>query len=158
MTMRLGVKGGRKTTVFVLAAVSITILAAGLLVPLSTPRITTNQMRAAHSIRQLIAAERQYASEFPAIGFTCDLHKLRDAGLIDGVLASGEKAAYRYKIEGCISQGRVSKFSLIAQPTIAGVTGKFTFCASEEVVLWYRENSVQEDCLRGRVRWKNPDR
>lgn len=92
------------------------------------------------------------------MGFTCDLHRLRDAGLIDVVLASGEKGAYLYKIEGCGELGRVSKFSLIAQPNVAGVTGKLTFCANEEGVLWYGENSSQEDCLRGRVPWKKPDR
>jgi len=152
MAIRIAAAFTTSTTLLVVA-----ILGAALLVPLSTPRIIVNQIRAANSTRQLITAERQYATRFPAMGFTCDLHRIRDAGLIDAVLASGEKGAYLYKIEGCSEPGRVSKFNLIAQPTIAGVTGKFVFCANEEGVLWYRESS-QEDCLRARVPWKKPDR
>jgi len=61
------------------------------------------------------------------------------------------------KIEGCGELGRVSKFNLIAQPIIAGVTGKFVSCANEEGVIWYIDSSL-EDCLRLRVPWKKLDR
>src|SRR6266571_1171149 len=45
----------------------------GAIAPLSHPRIPMNHTRTAHSVVQLIAAERQYAARFPAEGFnaTC---------------------------------------------------------------------------------------
>jgi hypothetical protein len=46
--------------------------------PLSHPRIPMNHMRAANSSVQLIAAERQYATRFPATGFICDRAKCND--------------------------------------------------------------------------------
>ena len=82
----------------VLLAVCGVILVIGAMAPLSQPRIPMNHRRAAHSAFQLIAAERQYAARFPPAGFTCDLPQLEQAGFVDKVLASGERAGYHYEL------------------------------------------------------------
>ena len=99
-----------------LLATCCLMIVIGAIVPLSQPRIPMNHMRAAHSSVQLIAAERQYAERFPAIGFTCDLRQLAQAGLIDTVLASGDKAGYHYELQGCNTTATASVFSFTAVP------------------------------------------
>src|SRR5678810_999602 len=80
----------------------------GAIAPLCQPRIPMNHMRTAHSVVQLIAAERQYAARFPAVGFTCDLRQLAQSGMVDEVLASGEKAGYQYELHGCDATSSVA--------------------------------------------------
>src|SRR5436190_20233181 len=125
----------------------------GAVVPLSQPRIPMNHMRAANSSVQLIVAERQYATRFPATGFTCDLRQLAQAGLVDTVLASGDKAGYHYELHGCSTTGTASVFSFSAVPIAQDRTGKFAFCANQEGVLWYAGNGSTHDCFRTRARW-----
>jgi hypothetical protein len=106
-----------------LAACCVMIVIGGI-VPLSQPRIPMNHMRAANSSVQLIAAERQYTTRFPATGFTCDLGQLAQAGLVDTVLASGDKAGYHYELHGCNTTGTASVFSFTAVPIAPDRTGK----------------------------------
>src|SRR5438309_632549 len=101
------------------------------------PRMPMNHMRAANSSVQLIAAERQFATRFPATGFICDLRQLGQAGLVDTVLASGDKAGYHYELHGCNTTGTASVFSFTGVPKAQDRTGKFAFCANQEGVLWY---------------------
>lgn len=95
-----------------------------------------NHMRAAHSAFQLIAAERKYAARFPAAGFTCDLRQLGEAGIVDKVLASGERAGYHYELHGCNTNAAVAAFSLSAVRIAQGELASSLFCASHEGVLW----------------------
>ena len=125
----------------------------GAIPPLSQPRIPMNHMRAANSSVQLIVAERQYATRFPATGFTCNLRQLAQAGLVDTVLASGDKAGYHYELHGCNAAGTASVFSFSAVPIAQDRTGKFAFCANEEGVLWYAGNGSTDECFRTRARW-----
>src|SRR6266567_4347088 len=135
-----------------LAACSVMIV-IGAIVPLSQPRMPMNQMRAANSSVQLIAAERQYATRFPATGFTCDLRQLAQAGLIDTVLASGDKAGYHYELHGCNTTRTPSVFSFTAVPIAQDRTGKFAFCVNQEGVLWYAGGGSTDECFRARARW-----
>jgi len=136
-----------------LSAVCCAMIVIGATVPLSQPRIPMNHMRAANSSVQLIAAERQYATRFPATGFTCDLRQLAQAGLVDTVLASGDKAGYHYELHGCNTNGTASVFSFSAVPIAQDRTGKFAFCANQEGVLWYAGDGSTEKCFRARARW-----
>jgi hypothetical protein len=125
----------------------------GAIAPLSHPRIPMNHMRAANSSVQLIAAERQFATRFPATGFICDLRQLGQAGLVDTVLASGDKAGYHYELHGCNATGTASVFSFTAVPKAQDRTGKFAFCANQEGVLWYASGGSTDECFRARARW-----
>jgi hypothetical protein len=132
---------------------SCVIAVIGAIVPLAQPRIPMNHMRAAHSAVQLIAAEQQYAARFSAAGFTCDLRQLGQAGVVDKVLASGEKAGYHYELHGCNTTANVAAFSLAALPIAQGRTGKFAFCANQEGVVWYAAGGSIDECFRARIRW-----
>lgn len=138
-----------------LAVVAISIAVA--LVPLSQPRIPYNHIRAAHWTGHLIAAEHQYAASLPSVGFTCDLPRLAEAGLIDKVLASGDRSGYHYELRDCGTTATVAAFAAVASPTKAGITGKFAFCGNQEGVLWYSDNGSADDCLHRRVRWAKED-
>jgi hypothetical protein len=71
-----------------LLAICCVMVVIGAFIPMSEPRIPLNHMRTAYWVLKLIAAERQYSERFPAVGFTCDLHQLEQAGIVDKVLAS----------------------------------------------------------------------
>jgi hypothetical protein len=147
-----------KRVAFVLvAACAIIIVLAALMLPLSHRRIPMNHMRAAHWTRQLITAEHQYAAKFPAIGFTCDLPQLEKAGVVDKVLASGERSGYRYELGGCSTSPTARLFTVSAVPLSAGITGKLVFCANEEGVLWYANSGSSDECLRARRNWVKAD-
>lgn len=139
-----------------LFALCCLMIVIGVLTPMSQPRIPLNHMRTADSSIQLISAERQYAARFPALGFTCDLRQLEHAGLIDSVLASGEKAGYHYELNGCDTKATASAFSFTAVPKAQDKTGKFAFCANQEGVLWFANGGV-EQCFKARTTWTKSD-
>lgn len=138
---------------WILAAVCAVFIVIGAIVPLSQPRIPMNHIRAVHSSVQLIAAERQYAARFPGACFTCDLRRLSGAGLVDAVLASGDKAGYHYELQGCNTTQTSSLFSFTAVPIAQDRTGKFAFCANQEGVLWYADGGSTDECFRAQTRW-----
>ncbi len=149
-------KFARNAALFSVAVIAI-IVAVAALMPLSQPRIPMNHTRAAHWTRHLVAAERQYAARFPAGGFTCNLQRLAEAGLIDKVLASGDKSGYRYELRNCGTSGKVAAFTMAAVPTKAGTTGVFAFCANEEGVVWYAEDGSADGCLQRQLKWTKTD-
>jgi hypothetical protein len=146
-----------RNAVFISFAVIAILLAVAGLMPLTQPRISYNHVRAAHWTRQLIRAEHDYAGSFPLVGFTCDLRRLAEAGLIDEVLASGDKSGYRYELRGCGATGTVAAFGVAALPIKAGTTGKFAFCGNQEGVLWYADDGSADDCFHHRVKWTMAD-
>jgi len=129
----------------------------GAFIPMSEPRIPLNHMRTAHWVLKLIAAERQYAERFPAAGFTCDLHQLEQAGIVDKVLASGVRAGYRYELHGCGATAPISEFAVSAVPITPGRTGDFAFCMNQEGVLWYSKGGLADECFKARSRWPKSD-
>ena len=133
-----------------LLAACCVMLVIGAIVPMSEPRIPLNHMRTAHWVVQLISAERQFAERFPAAGFTCDLHQL---GLVDKISGLGEKAGYRYELQGCDGTAPVSAFSVSAVPTIPGRTGEFAFCANQQRVVWYAKGGSADECFKARTSW-----
>jgi hypothetical protein len=147
----------RRVSIIALLAACCAILVIAAIAPLSHPRIPMNHMRTAHSVVQLIAAERQYAARFPAAGFTCDLRQLAQSGMVGKVLASGEKAGYQYELHGCDATASVAAFSVSAVPIAQGRTGEFAFCANQEGVLWYAGGGSADECFRARTRWNKSD-
>src|SRR3954471_24101921 len=99
-----------------LLAACCVIFVVGALVPMSEPRIPLNHLRTAHGVFELTSAERQYAEQFPATGYTCNLHQLKQLGIVDNVLGSGERAGYRYEMHGCGTTLPASVFSISAVP------------------------------------------
>ena len=107
---------------------------------------------------QLIAAEREYAASFPEEGFTCDLHQLAQAEIVDSKLASGEKAGYHYEVHGCdVTASKAAAFSVSAVPIAQGKTGELAFCANQEGVLWYAPGGSADECFKARSRWTQSD-
>jgi hypothetical protein len=157
-TKREGTAKSARSAVFISFAAIAIIVAVVVLVPtLDQPRIPYNHLRAAHWTRHLIAAEHHYAGSFPLVGFTCDLRRLAEAGLVDKVLASGDKSGYHYELRGCSTTTTVVAFAVAALPTKAGITGQFAFCGNQEGVVWYADNGSADHCLHQRVRWTKAD-
>src|SRR5450631_1437222 len=157
-SQRDGTTKSARSPVFISCAVIAIIVAAAVLVPrLDQPRIPYNHFRAAHGTRRLIAAEHRYPGSPSSVGFTCDLHRLAEAGLIDKVLVSGDRFGYHYELQGCGTTATVVAFAVVALPTKPEITGKFAFCGNQEGVLWYADNGLAEDCLHQRVRWTKAD-
>jgi hypothetical protein len=140
-----------------LLAVCCVIVLIGATVPLSQPRIPMNHRRAANSSLELIVAERQFATRFPATGFTCELPQLARLGLIDKVLASGDKAGYHYELHGCNTTATAPAFSFTAVPIVQDKTGKFAFCGNQEGVLWHARSGSTDECFRVRAGWAESD-
>jgi hypothetical protein len=147
----------RRGSIIALLAICCAILVIAAVAPLAHPRIPMNHMRTAHSVIQLMAAERQYAARFPAAGFTCDLRQLAKSGMVDTLLASGEKAGYQYELHGCGATASTAAFSVSAVPTVQGRTGEFAFCGNQEGVLWYAGGGSADECFRVRTRWNKSD-
>ena len=146
-----------RVSIIALFAACCAILVIAAIAPLSHPRIPMNHMRTARSVVQVIAAERQYAARFPVAGFTCNLRQLAQSGMVDKVLASGEKAGYQYDLHECDTIASVAAFSVSAVPIAQGRTGEFAFCANQEGVLWYAGGGSADECFRARTRWNKSD-
>ncbi len=86
------------------------------LFPPVASRIELNQFRAVHSLRELHTAEGAFAARNVRLGFTCDLSQLSDAVLIDGVLAGGDKAGYRFWLTDCATDANGAVISYQPMP------------------------------------------
>jgi type II secretory pathway pseudopilin PulG len=73
-----------------------------------------------------------------------DLRTLGSEGLIDSVLASGQKGGYEFRSEPVLSGGSEPKFDTIARPVVTGTfgTGNRSFGANETVVVYESEGAV----------------
>ena len=93
-------------------------------------------------------AERNYAGQHPDSGYVCNLSKLGEQGLVDGVLASGTKAGYHFEIR-CLQEGNQSVvgYTITAVPISLGTTGKYVLCTNQSGQIWYSENGLVLDCL-----------
>src|SRR5882757_10577418 len=90
-----------------LIVVAIILIIAAIAIPnLLRARIAANESSAVAGIRTLNTAELSYQSEYPKVGFTCNLSALGGndpsaassdhAQMIDNRLAFGEKHGYRF--------------------------------------------------------------
>jgi len=117
---------------------------------LSEPsRVDMNHRRAVMSIANLNVAEKNYAAGHLNVGYACKLSDLGEQGMVDGVVASGTKAGYHFEIQCSALDGsqKITSYTIIAVPTVAGTTGKYAFCADQSGAIWYSGNGSVADCL-----------
>ena len=118
--------------------------------------MAANESAAVASVRSLSTAETAYAATYPAIGYTCELSELGPpasgnpvsslgAGIIDAVLASGEKQGYLLSLSNCTGTPR-STYSSAAAPKTPGASGIRSFCSDASGVIWYAGDGTAATC------------
>jgi hypothetical protein len=106
-------------------------------------RLNSNESSAAGNIRTLNTSLVTYASTYPDIGFATSLGALggeggspNHAGLIDAVLASGEKSGYRFSL-----RGESNEYEIVARPIRFGETGTKSFFTDQSGVIRFTEEN-----------------
>lgn len=138
------------------AAIPFILIIAAIAIPnLLRSRIAANEASAVGSIRVINTAQVTYATTYPAIGFTCSLAELdgsdqppseKSAGLIDSVLAGGEKSGYRFTLSNC-SGSPVDAYQVTAEPIAPGQSGQRAFCSDQSGVISLTSEGTGETCL-----------
>ena len=120
-------------------------------------RISANEASAVASIRTISTAETTYASTYPTVGYTCTLAELGPpaaggamsssaAGILDNVLASGQKAGYIFDLQGCAGTPKAN-YTSTAAPITIGSTGTRAFCSATPGVINYSADGLVASCL-----------
>jgi type II secretory pathway pseudopilin PulG len=135
----------------------ILIIAAIAIPNLLRARMAANESSAVAGIRALNSAELSYQSQYPTVGFTCNLSALGGSGrsapspdqaqMIDTGLASGEKHGYRFELRNCANSGTNQKYQVVAFPLVRSQTGKRAFCSDETAVIKVDASGSADDCL-----------
>ncbi len=125
----------------------ILVIAAIALPNLARSKQAANEASAVNSVRTLTSSEVMYSAVYPNVGYTCLLTDLGPyvgspsqsaAGFIDAVLASGQKASYKFSLSNCNGSPAVT-FFVNADPVGGGGIRKF--CSSEPGVVRYDTGS-----------------
>ncbi len=134
-----------------LIVVAIILIIVGIAIPnLLRSRQAANEASAVSSVRTLTNSEIAYAAAYPDVGYTCTLKEMGPyttypssaaAGLIDEVLANGQKAWYVFTLDNCTGTPRVT-FFLKAVPVQGGGVRKF--CSDQTAVLRFDPGTA--DC------------
>jgi len=145
-----------------LIVVAIILIIAAIAIPnMMRARISANEASAVASIRTISTAETTYASTYPTIGYTCSLTELGPpasgspitssaAGILDDVLASGQKAGYQFGLQNCTGTPR-SQYTSTAVPLSVGNTGTRAFCSSTPGVINQASDGLLATCLSSGV-------
>ena len=70
----------------------------------------------------------------------------KSAGLIDSVLAGGQKSGYRFTLSNC-SGNPVESYQVTADPVAFGQSGQRIFCSGQEGIIRFSSTGSVEDCL-----------
>ena len=111
------------------------ILAMLVAVSLSCLRLEDNYANDASAIsstRKIVTSQITYSATVGKGNYAVDLEPLRDAALIDAVLASGTKDGYAFSTDG-----DTSTFTVNARPLDYGPDGTRNFFADESGVIRY---------------------
>lgn len=134
-----------------IVAIPFILIIAAIAIPnLLRAKIAANEASAVHSVRMVATAERAYAAQHPAEGFTCNLADLNSAGLSDSALLSGQKYGYAFALQNCAvdSTGApVTRFQVTAIPVSLNSTGTKAFCSDESGALRLDSHGSAQDCL-----------
>jgi prepilin-type N-terminal cleavage/methylation domain-containing protein len=143
-----------------LIVVAIILVIAAIAIPsLLRSRIAANEASAVAAVRTIATAETAYAQTYPTIGYTCTLAYLGPpaagqpisetaAGVLDSVVASGEKQGYRISVTNC-SGSPVSFYNSAAVPLAPGTTGVRAFCSDTSGIIWFSTDSTEATCRSG---------
>lgn len=141
-----------------LIVVAIILVIAAIAIPnMMRARISANEASAVASLRTISTAETTYASTYPTVGYSCSLAELGPpsggaspssaaAGILDDVLASGQKAGYLFGLQGCQGTPKANYTSTAAPVTIGG-TGQRAFCSATPGVINYSSDGAVATCL-----------
>jgi type IV pilus assembly protein PilA len=107
-------------------------------------KASANEASAMQSLRAIQEAETQYATEYPANGFSCSLTSLggsaasgapnaQSAQLLQADLAGGNKSGYAFTITNCTkttvnNQDNYTSYEATAVPQAVGKTGHNGYC------------------------------
>lgn len=107
------------------------------------------------AMRTILTAEATYASNYPALGFTCTLSNLdgfgggepneRQAMLINSGLASGKKYGFVFSLSECTGQPATG-FHLTAVPN-GSFYGRKAFCADQSGAIRSSDDGNPATCL-----------
>jgi prepilin-type N-terminal cleavage/methylation domain-containing protein len=131
-----------------LIAVAIILIIAAIAIPnLLKSRIAGNESSVVGTGRTINTAQVSYTAAHPKQGFSCDLATLSDAGLVDKVLASGNKSGYVFAMDCKKQKGAVVAYMWFASPISPGQTGQRFFCGDQTGVIKYSIKDAA-DCLQ----------
>ena len=131
------------------AGVPIVLIIAAIAIPnLLRARMAANESSAVESVRTITTAEASYASEHPAVGYTCafsDLHQYIGSDL------SRPKNGYQFELTGCTvgDNGATAKYQVVAYPVTVNQTGIRAFCSDDSAVIRVDAGGSPQNCLQG---------
>ncbi|HYM74636.1 MAG TPA: DUF4190 domain-containing protein [Candidatus Dormibacteraeota bacterium] len=119
-------------------SIPVVLIIAAIAIPnLLRARMAANESSAVASMRTITTAEVTYTASHN--GYACSLSDLGGGDqLIDGVLASGQKAGYAFEIAACGPgpDGAANQtYQVVARPITANTTGVRSFCSDESAVI-----------------------
>ncbi len=133
------------------AVIPIILIVAAIAIPnLLRARIAANESSAVAVVRSLVVAEAAYFQAHRDAGYTCTLHDLSGAGLIDARLASGQKNGYVFELQGCSAPAESAanaKFWVVAYPLTRNTTGVRAFCSDEAGIIETDQKGSPQDCV-----------
>jgi len=117
--------------------------------------LAQNESAAIGSLLKINEFQKQYAAAHPGKGFACELHLLRPTEPTnDGYnpttsLLTGKWSGFKFTVVGCTpdARGIVSKYQVVAVPSILGITGTRAFCTDETREIFYDPSASASECV-----------
>lgn len=137
------------------ATIPIILIIAAIAIPnLLRARMAANESSALASLRTITTAELTYAGSHPNAEYACSLSDLAQAQLIETVLASGQRAGFRFEIMACEADtdgAPNKKYKAVAYPITVNQTGIRAFCTDETAVIRVDSGGSAQNCLENGV-------
>jgi type IV pilus assembly protein PilA len=98
---------------------------------LKLARMTANEGSAKRSLHAINAAEAEFSTSNPTIGYVCSLGILGDAHLLPASLASGKDKGYWFELSDCGLERPTKTYRVVARPVARSKTGYWVFCSDQ---------------------------